>query len=285
MNSQKFYQHLRKIVTYFSLGCVLIMGCAALQEIIKPPTVDVESVNLRDLSFNEATLDFALAIYNPNPVGATLEGFDYSFVVEGNEFLKGDENRQLSLPSTGSSTIHIPVTVQFKELYDLIKSNKNQDTVGYSISGHFKPGGILSGFQVPFMKSGNLPAVKVPKVSLSGLKIKGLSFTQVDLELGLDVDNPNIFGLDMSKLDYKINIAGEQVASGSATDVAQVPKKDKGKITLPISLNFSGVASAIRTALTSKSVDCAVSGSADLNSPFGLLNLPINLDQNVDIIK
>lgn len=269
------------ICTFLSI----IAGCAALQEIIQPPKVNFESVNLTDFSFNDVTLDFALSVHNPNPVGASLSGYDYTFTVEGQQFITGDENRQITLASGGKSSIHIPVTVRFKELYNLFKSTEKQDTVGYRIAGHFRPSGILSGFDIPFSKSGSLPAVKIPKISLSGLKVKGLSFTKVDLELGIDVDNPNIFGIDMSKLNYVINIAGQQVADGSSLNVAQVPKKGKGSIHLPISLSFSGVASAVRSAITGSSVDCAVSGGADLNSPFGLLHLPIDVNQNVSILR
>lgn len=263
----------------------IMAGCAAMQELVQPPKVNFESVNLTNLSFNDVTLDFALSIHNPNPVGASLSGFDYTFAVEGKEFLKGYENRPITLPGAGKSTIHIPVTIRFKELYSLFQSTEKQDTVGYRLAGHFRPGGILSGFNIPFSKSGSLPAVKVPKVSLSSLKVKGLTFSKVDLELGIDVDNPNIFAIDMNKLDYKINLAGQQVASGSAIDVAQVPKKGMGTIRLPISLSFSGVATAVRSAIMGQSVDCVVSGGADLNSPFGPLHLPINLNQNVRILR
>jgi LEA14-like dessication related protein len=279
-------QKSRKAFTLaFITAILLFLGCAAVKELIQPPKVSFESVNLTDLSFNDVTLDFALAIQNPNPIGASLAGYDYTFMVEGNEFLKGDENRPITLPSAGQSTIHIPVTIQFKELYNLLKSTEKQDTVGYRIAGHFRPGGILSGFDIPFSKSGSLPAVKVPKVKLTGLKVKGLSLSKVDLELGVNVDNPNIFGVDMSKLDYQINLAGQQVATGSADNVAQVPKKGSGEIRLPISLSFSGVASALRSAIMGQSVDCAISGGADLNTQFGQLHLPINLNQNVSILR
>ncbi|MDZ7262226.1 MAG: LEA type 2 family protein [candidate division KSB1 bacterium] len=273
-----------KIIPLY-LSVFLILSCAAVKELIQPPIIDFKSVNLTEFSFNHLTLDFALSIYNPNPVGASLSGYDYSFVIEGNEFLKGDETRSITLASQGSSILHIPVTVRFKELYELFKSIENQDTVSYRLSGHFRPTGILSGFNIPFTKSGSLPAVKTPRLSLSNLKVQGLSLSKVDLELVLKIDNPNFFGIDMSQLDYKINISGQEVASGLAKNLAQVPKKGIGTITLPISFNFSGVASALRSAITGQSVDCVVSGGAELNTQCGSVHLPINLNQNVRILR
>lgn len=264
---------------------VTLLGCAAVKEMIKPPKVSFESVNLTNFSFNQVTLDFVLSIHNPNPIGASLSGYDYVFSVEGNEFFKGDETQAITLPASGNGQMHIPVTIQFKELYSLIKTTENQDTVGYKISGHFQPAGILAGFNVPFSKSGNLPAIKRPKISLSGLKVKGLSLAKVDLELGINVDNPNIFGFDMSKLDYRIIIAGQEVATGLADQVAQVPKKGKGSITLPISLSLIGAASAVRSAIAGQAVDCAVNGSTDLSTQFGQVRLPLDLKQNVKILR
>jgi LEA14-like dessication related protein len=274
---------LKKAVPLFFL--LFLLGCAAVKELIQPPKVDFESVKLVNFSFDQVTMDFALSIYNPNPIGASLAGYDYAFAIEGNSFLKGDESPSLVLPASGSGTLHIPVTVRFKELYNLFKTTEKQDTVGYQISGHVRPGGILTGLNIPFSKSGNLPALKVPKVSLSGLKMKGLSFSKIDLELGVNVDNPNIFGFDMSKLDYRLNIEGQEVASGITDQVGQVPKKGKGTVTLPISLSFSGVASTLRSALTGQAVDCVVTGATTLNTQYGQVDLPINVSQNVKIFR
>ena len=264
---------------------LLIAGCASIEQMIQRPSVNVKGVDITDVNFNEIFLDFGLQIHNPNVFGVQFDGYDYNFVVEGNEFLKGDENRQIRIASQNSSTLNIPITINFKSLYDLVTKTKDQDTLSYRLTGHFKPGGLLAGMSIPFSKSGSLPNVRIPKVSLKSLKIDKMGLSGVDLKLGIGLENNNIFGFDIGKLDYNISLAGSKVASGITEKFASVAAKDKGEIILPISLDFLGLSSSLRSILSGQNVECAVDGAADLKTPYGALKLPINTTQTVKIFK
>ncbi len=264
---------------------LLIVGCASLEQMIQRPSVNVKGVDITDVNFNEIFLDFGLLIHNPNVFGIQLDGYDYNFVVEGNDFLKGTENQQIQIPSQNSSTLNIPIAINFKSLYDLVTKTKNLDTLSYQLSGNFKPGGLLAGLSIPFSKSGTLPNIRIPKLSLTSLKVEKMSLSGVDLKLGIDLDNNNIFGFDIGKLDYNISLAGSKVATGITENFASIPAKNKGEIVLPISLDFLGLSSSLKSILTGQNVECAVDGSADLKTPYGALKLPINTTQTVKIFR
>jgi LEA14-like dessication related protein len=266
-------------------AALFLLRCAALQQLIQAPTVSVNSVKVKSATFQNITLNFDLLINNPNPFGVQLDGFDYSFVVQGQEFLKGSENKAVNIMSANKSHFNIPLTIQFQELYKLITQTESLDSLAYQIKGHFRPGGLLAGFPVPFSKSGKLLNVHIPKLSFKGLKVNQLNLSGVKLELGLDIGNTNVFGFDVGKLDYQVQLAGTQVASGLTQNLATVPAKGKGEIKIPISLDFLGITSSLRSILTGQSVKCGITGSADLNSPFGMMQLPINTVQDVKIFK
>jgi len=264
---------------------ILIVSCTSLEQIIQRPSVQVKGVKITDANFNEIYLDFGLLIHNPNVFGIQLEGYDYNFVIESNDFLKGNENQQVQIPSQNNSTINIPIAINFKSLYDLVAKMKNLDTLSYQLSGNVKPGGLLAGLSIPFSKSGTLPNIRIPKVSLKSLKIDKMGLSGIDLKLGIDLDNNNIFGFDIGKLDYNISLAGSKVASGITEKLASIPAKNKGEIVLPISLDFLGLSSSLKSILTGQNVECAVDGSADLKTPYGALKLPISTTQTVKIFR
>ena len=272
-------------ILLFSVLLAFLSGCATLEKMVQPPTVKMESMNISDFSFNDITLQFDLLINNPNQFGIQLNGYDYSFVLENNEFLKGEQSEEIKISSAGNSSLAIPLTINFQELYNLVKQTKNLDSLSYSITGNFRPSGLLAGFKIPFSKSGNLPNLRLPNISLNDLKVSKLDFSGVVMELDLKLDNPNTFAFDIGKLDYQINLAGSQVAKGITENLAKVPAKGAGEIRLPISFSFFGVASSLTSALTGKDIDCSINGSAALNTPFGPIQLPINTQQQIGIRK
>jgi len=276
---------MKNISLFMLIGFILLLGCAAVKELVQPPSVKIDSVKVTGASFQDISLNFDLLVNNPNPFGIQLAGFDYAFSLEGKDFLTGDETRNIRIAGTGNSHVGIPITLDFNKIYKLAKETKSLDSLSYNLKGHFKPGGILAGFQIPFSKTGSLPNVRIPKISFKGLRISKFGFTGIDMLLGIGIENKNVFGFDIGKLDYKIALAGTQVAKGVSQNLASIPKKGAGEISLPISLSFSGLASSLRSALTGQKVDCAIQGTADLNTPFGVFTMPIHAQQKISILK
>ena len=202
--------HSRFIIILLA-ALALIMSCATLEQLVVPPDVKVENVDIAGFSFEDVTLDFGLLVSNPNAFGVNLEGFTYQFAVEGKEFLSADETRQIDIAAAGNSNVSIPVTINFKQLYNLMQQTKDLDSLSYDLVGKLHPSGMLSAFDIPFKKSGSLPNVRIPEIKFSGVQIKKMGFTGIDLEVGLDLVNNNIFGFDIGKLNYDIALAGSQL--------------------------------------------------------------------------
>lgn len=267
------------------VALAFLMSCATLEQLVVPPDVKVENVNIADFSFEDVTLDFALLVNNQNPFGIDLAGYSYQFAVEGKEFLSADETRQINVAAGGNSNVNIPLTINFKKLYELAQSTKSLDSLSFNLAGNLKPSGLLAGFNIPFKKSGSLPNVHIPEIKFSGLQIKKMGFTGVDLEVGLDLVNNNIFGFDIGKLNYDIALAGSQLIKGSTNQLASVPAKGKSSIKVPVSLNLSGAMGSLTSILKGNSVQATITGDTDLKTPFGPITLPFNTTQDIPILK
>ncbi len=266
-------------------GITLFFACAGLDEIIQAPSISVNAVNLRDVSFDAVTLDFDMRIKNPNPFTAQLNGFDYALSIEDNLLLSGDENRNIMIAAANQSNFNIPLSLKFKDLYDLVTKSRSLDSLSFKLTGHFEPGGLLSGFSIPFSKSGKLPNVRLPKIAFNRVRVGKLSLNTVELDVDIDVNNMNVFGFDVGKLDYKIDMGGSQVASGIRENLASVPAKGTGTISIPVKINFREMTHSLRALVNGKKIDVAIDGSADLKSPFGTMTMPFNAAQNVNILR
>ncbi|MBD3385777.1 hypothetical protein GF407_12730 [candidate division KSB1 bacterium] len=263
---------------------LLLLSCAQMDQFLQRPAVKVESVSVRDLGFSDITLAFNLLIHNPNSFGVSLNRFDYLFKIEGKTFLSGVEDKGIQVAAGENSTIEIPVTVIYRDLYDLYSNLKNRDSLSYDFSGSIQPGGLLQTFEIPFHGSGSLPNVRIPKISLGSLSVASIGMSGIQLALAMNVSNPNVFGFEIGKFSYEIDLAGNKFASGFTENLVFLPAKKSETIRLPVSLDFTDVASSIRSLLISdRQTLVGLSGSADLKTPMGLLHLPFAVEESVSI--
>lgn len=272
---------------------LLVLGCAALKEIvnIQQPTLDVKQVRFTDLSFEALDLAFDINIQNPNPLGISLAGFDYDFLLNDASFLKGKQDSQMTIASMGASMVTIPLSLKFNDLYNTYKALQNQDSTAYKIGcGLTFDLPVLGIMRLPVSKTGHLPLLKLPKIADISLKLSKLSLTTADLELKLLVDNPNSFAMALNKLNYNFVINGQSWAKGVSGDRIQVNKKDKSSVSIPVSLNFLQVGKTLYQALANKdqTFNYNLTGDLDFNTSVPLLgqvNLPIDRTGQLKILR
>lgn len=258
------------------LGLALFFGCASLSQLVQKPTVRLDKMSLQDFSFQDITLNFDFAVSNPNPFGVQVAGFDYNFAIQEQNFLSSEQQKQVQILANQTSNVSIPITVKFKELYQMFQQMKNRDEVNYGLNGHVHVKGPWDIVKIPFTTKGKIPAVKLPKISLEGVKINSLSFTGVKMNLKIAVENPNIFGFSLNNFDYKVALAGKDLASGKNDNQTDIVKKGKSTLDFPVNLNFSAVGNLLMTALKKGEIDYNLIGNAGLNTDYGAAKVPFN---------
>ena len=289
---------MNKKTSFLLLGAGLILvlmlffGCAALQQLanIQEPKLDVENVRMTGLSFDAIDLAFDVKIQNPNALAITLAGFDFDFQVNEASFLKGQQDKQLSLQSRGESMIEIPISLNFKDLYNTFQALKNLDSTGYKLMGGLSfnlP--VLGATRIPISKTGKLPNVKLPSVSISTLMLNQITLSGAELELRVIVDNPNTFNFLMNKLNYDFVVNGKTWVKGLSQDPMRVREKGISGLSIPISLNFLDMGMSLYQMITgSQKFNYELKGIIDLTSSLPLLgqvSLPIDRAGELSVSK
>lgn len=265
------------------LSVPFVFSCAGLQDLRAPrkPDVSFQNVSLVRLSLDSVDLLFDLQIDNPNAFGVSLAGFDYDMLLNQNSFLSGVQNDKQSIPANGSSTVQLPVTLAFSKIYQTLQSLSDADSTDYRLDLSFSfdvP--ILGVVKVPASKSGRLPLLKLPKVSIANIDLKKLNLTGADLQLNLEIDNPNPFSATLNRLNYQLAIDGQHFASGLSSQPLHIEKKAASQLAIPISLNFLQTGRTIYNLLTKKeSFAYTLTGDFDLSTSLqklGSITLPFD---------
>ncbi|MCB0264581.1 MAG: LEA type 2 family protein [Calditrichaeota bacterium] len=266
----------------------VISGCSTLSQLAKmqKPEARVQNVRVTGLSFNTIDLMFDIDVRNPNTVGINLNSFDYNLNINGNSFLSGDNQDGLEIAANGQKTVNLPLTLKFSDIYNTFSGVQKQDSTGYELSAGFAfnvP--VLGAVRIPVSKAGSIPNVKLPKISVGGLKLNNLSLSGADLELKLNVENPNVFGLNLSKLNYNFNVNDKNWGSGVADQMMSVNEKGTGELKIPFKLNFMEMGMTLYNMLKGDDqLNYNLKGNLDFGTSLPLLKgTTLNFDKDGNI--
>lgn len=115
---------------------------------------------------------------------------------------------------------------------------------------------------------------KEPVVNFHDLKVEGVGLTGGTLDVVLSIYNPNGFKLDATKLTYNLMIDTTALGSGTYGHHFAVQSGDSTLVTLPVSLNYSGLAAAGRQMIGKGSVNYRVTGDVTVATPLGNFTRP-----------
>jgi len=291
---QRFIK-LIKLITPLSLILFGLSGCAELLQLlskmdVKEPQVNISSVKMTGLSFDHVDLLFDISINNPNNVGIKLAGFDYDLLLNDNSFLKGEQSDGLEIKASGQETVKLPITLNYMNMYNMFSTLKDQDSITYQLkTGLLFNMPVLGDIRLPISKSGHVPSLKMPSISLSQLKMDKLGFTGADLTLDIKLKNPNALSLLLKDMNYQLNVSGANWIQGKTSKEMTISDKGESLISIPFSLNFLSMGQSVYNLLSANQpLSYDLKGNAKLGSSLKLLGdfeLPFDQSGEVKIFK
>ncbi len=98
----------------------------------------------------------------------------------------------------------------------------------------------------------------------------------VTIALHYRLDNPNDFSLDLRRLDYRLEVEGQQAAQGELPGGVQLRADGPTPITFPIRLRWRDIPGLVQVLLTRREVSYRVTGTAGIGSELGMVALPFS---------
>ncbi len=117
----------------------------------------------------------------------------------------------------------------------------------------------------------SLNPVAKPEVAITSINLGVANGLQQQLLIGLQLDNPNSFALQLGRLRYEMSLAGSKLASGSFNEAITVPANGQSLIEVPVGINLLSGFSLLRNLLSNVGADLEyeLKLSADVGN-FGL---------------
>jgi LEA14-like dessication related protein len=132
-------------------------GLGGLARVIEPE-VDVTDVKLLNTTLTGADLLFEFRVDNPNAVALVLDQIGYRLRLNGEPLLDGRRNQETRIAANGRSTVELPVTIKYEDVYRVIRSFQGRGRPDYALDADFQfdvP--VLGAVTVPVSKRGEIP--------------------------------------------------------------------------------------------------------------------------------
>jgi LEA14-like dessication related protein len=124
-----------------------------------------------------------------------------------------------------------------------------------------------------------------PSVSVRQVHFSGVSSKALDLNLGMEIDNPNPIGVSLSAIDYDFALAGRPLASGSSGSGLQIAASGKSRAEFPISVAYNEILPVYESMRGQDEVPYAVAGKLTLDTPIGALPIPFKSEGKLPILR
>ena len=113
-----------------------------------------------------------------------------------------------------------------------------------------------------------------PVVTLRDVQVASMGLTGGNLNVRLNVYNPNGFRLDATRLTYRLLIDSTPLANGVMDSRFTVQDKDSTMVTIPVAFSWSGLGAGVRSVFNTGAVNYRVNGDVTVGTPVGNFTIP-----------
>jgi LEA14-like dessication related protein len=124
-----------------------------------------------------------------------------------------------------------------------------------------------------------------PSFVLRGVVLSLRSFTEMNLLIDLNVQNPNRFDLTITFFECVVYLKNEEIGKGRLENEILIPASSTAQIQVPVDIKFKDLGGSLMAVFTGGDLPYKIEGKADVRTAFGSLNFPFSKEGNANLEK
>jgi len=122
-----------------------------------------------------------------------------------------------------------------------------------------------------------------PSFVLREITLSPRSFTEMNLLLGLDVQNPNRFDLMFKSFEYTVYLNNKEIGNGRLEKELLIPSSSITRVQVPVVAKFKDWDGSLKTIITGDDLPYKIVGTTDIKTTFGCLNFPFSKEGHINL--
>ena len=124
-----------------------------------------------------------------------------------------------------------------------------------------------------------------PSFVLRKITLKTHSFTEMNLFLGVDIQNPNRFDLTLKSFEYTIYLNNKKIGKGRLEKELLIPSSSIIQVQMPVLTKFKDWGRNLKAIITGDDLPYKIEGKTDIKTVFGLFNFPFSKEGHINLKK
>lgn len=123
-----------------------------------------------------------------------------------------------------------------------------------------------------------------PFFVLREITLSPRSFTEMDLLLGLDVQNPNRFDLTLKSFEYTLYLNNEEIGNGRLEKEILIPSSSISRVQAPVAASFKNLTGSLKSIISGiagKDVSYKIEGKVNIRALYGSFNFPFSKEGRI----
>ena len=277
-----------KNIILLAIITVLLSSCSYLKSIAKEPEITFDNVRIASINFTSVNLVFRYKVSNPNNISINIEQFKYNLLVENRKFISGVSPTPISVAKKRTSYVDIPVTVSYRELFNVFTSIYHQDTADYNLATEFTlklP--VLGSKTFHFEHDGTFPVLKVPEIAFREVRVASISPLAATIEFVLDITNRNNFAISPDGLNFELYVNESQWLNGLLKNIDTLAPNRSTTVRIPITINPAQVGIELFDYIfRGANLNVLIKGNMEMRTAYpgiGSTTIPFSIGRNMPI--
>jgi LEA14-like dessication related protein len=128
-------------------------------------------------------------------------------------------------------------------------------------------------------------ALRDPEVDLERVVVRNVGIRGGELQLQLGFENPNPFDLRGTEIALGFDVEGSHVGDVRYAEDFNLERGGRTTLALPLSFEWAGVGTALRTALSSGEIPYQMKGLLTIQTPWGAQSVPFTTEGRVPLSR
>ena len=122
-----------------------------------------------------------------------------------------------------------------------------------------------------------------PSIIVREITLSPRSLMEINLLLGIEVQNPNRFDLTLTSFEYTVYLNNEETGSGRLEKEVLVPASSTTHVQIPVAATFKNLGGSLKTIITGDDLPYKIEGTADIKTSFGSLSFPFSKEGRINL--
>jgi LEA14-like dessication related protein len=122
-----------------------------------------------------------------------------------------------------------------------------------------------------------------PSFVLREIVLSPSSFTEANLLIGLDIQNPNRFDLTLKSFEYALFLDNEEIGTGRLEKEILVPSSSTTQVQVSVVAKFKNLGGSLKTIITGRDLPYKIEGKASVETAFGSRDFPFSKDGRINL--